>query len=50
MPLMLGKSVNSETIGTATRQLLARLEASPEQPGGLAQAPTARVAAAAVTR
>jgi hypothetical protein len=39
-----------ETIGAATRELLARLEASPEQPGGLAQAPTARVTAAAVTR
>jgi len=38
-----------ETIGAATRQLLARLEVSPEQPGGLAQAPTARVPAGGVS-
>ena len=39
-----------ETIRAATRDLLARLEVSAEQPGGLAQALTARVPAAAVTR
>ena len=39
-----------ETISAATRDLLARLEVSAEQPGGLAQALIARVPAAAVTR
>jgi hypothetical protein len=39
-----------EAISAATRELLARLEAGAEQAGGLAQALTARVPAAAVTR
>jgi hypothetical protein len=39
-----------ETISAATRDLLARLEASAEPAGGLAQALIARVSAAAVTR
>jgi hypothetical protein len=39
-----------ETISAATRELLARLEVTEEQPGGLAQPLTARVPAAAVTR
>ena len=39
-----------ETISAATRELLARLEASAEPAGGLAQALIARAPAAAVTR
>jgi hypothetical protein len=39
-----------ETISAATRDLLARLEASAEPAGGLAQALIARVPAGAVTR
>ena len=39
-----------ETISAATRELLASLEASAEQPGGLARALTARRPAPAVTR
>ena len=39
-----------ETIGAATRELLARLEASAEQAGGLARALIARAPAPAVTR
>jgi hypothetical protein len=38
-----------ETIGAATRELLARLEASAEQAGGLARALIARAPAPAVT-
>jgi hypothetical protein len=39
-----------DATGAATRDLLARLEASTEQAGGLAHALMARVPAAAVTR